>query len=876
MWLGSTVGTVVSWSDTQILATVTCNATSGTVRVQQSRVWSNSQAFTVSTPKIDTISPDNGLPGVTSVTITGSGFGAAQGTGQVWLGTLNGVVQSWTDTQVVAKVATGSASGYARILQGCVMSNAVAFTMNGLHITSISPTSGTPGASVTITGAGFGSAQGSGTVMVGSANGVNVTWTDTQITATVAATSLTGVVRVQQNGAWSNALGFTVPVAGGNTLVPNLLNLVVGDTRTLQALSATGQTQTGLTWTSSDPTTVSLSTEDPPLLTALAAGHVTITAGTATSDVTVSAGALSLGTVLWSNPGNGSGVYGIWPAVPSSSGVADVFAFQRDGTVQAVTSDGTTAWTVPVSEAPDWQGAIDFQGGIVVFDRSQDDGGITSITKLDGIDGHRYPAFTPEEHTWLPMERGIHPDGTIFVIERQDRGATTSVIGINPITGTKKFSVPLVGMGQTLESQTVAGDGYFYLAYRNSTIVSLNIVRDDLILLRVDSSGVYNNIPIQSWPDDLNRGVQVITNADQGVLVIWNSFWDHGMAMVTGTAVSLLDSPRGGDVSAALQRADGSYIGVSDDDSRSMIAFDAMGKLLWSVAGDYYPLIATADGGVIASDEFGAAITFDQNGNATGQLGDLPTYSWLWNAYEVGSVKQVKAWLSNVADSFGAFFGGNHSGNGTAAREKFAPLKSCPGAATPCPQEAIMSALGQLKVLLQSPCQECDNWVFSILPGKSKADFLKYLSRPPRFWDGTRSYAPANEALCPSGFWNQLNCQYGGGPVRNELGNSDAKSQTPVDQGKGAQIFFNPPQGICNVLVSQNPSPGDKGVMNQALLFHEALHGYTGLVDTGLQSIFKAKDPTIVVNLQNSANITDYLQDHVIPQGAFGARTCGN
>jgi hypothetical protein len=37
--------------------------------------------------------------------------------------------------------------------------------------------------------------------------------------------------------------------------------------------------------------------------------------------------------------------------VPSASGVADVFAFQNDGTVQAITSDGTTAWTADVSLA---------------------------------------------------------------------------------------------------------------------------------------------------------------------------------------------------------------------------------------------------------------------------------------------------------------------------------------------------------------------------------------------------------------------------------------------------------------------------------------------------------------------------------------------
>src|SRR4051812_48620631 len=91
-------------------------------------------------------------------------------------------------------------------------------------------------------------------------------------------------------------------------------------------------------------------------------------AGTASVDVTVSASStLPSGTVLWSNPGNGSGVDSIVPAVPSPTGVADVFAFQHDGTVHAITSDGATAWTADVSLAYGSQHVVpDFQGGLVV------------------------------------------------------------------------------------------------------------------------------------------------------------------------------------------------------------------------------------------------------------------------------------------------------------------------------------------------------------------------------------------------------------------------------------------------------------------------------------------------------------------------------
>ena len=99
MWLGSGPAAVVSWSDTQILATVAANAQSGNAQAQQGGAWSNTVTFTVITPTISSVTPNIGLPG-TAVTISGSGFGAAQGSGQVWLGTANGVVQSWSGTRI--------------------------------------------------------------------------------------------------------------------------------------------------------------------------------------------------------------------------------------------------------------------------------------------------------------------------------------------------------------------------------------------------------------------------------------------------------------------------------------------------------------------------------------------------------------------------------------------------------------------------------------------------------------------------------------------------------------------------------------------------------------------------------------------------------
>jgi hypothetical protein len=146
-------------TNTQIVATVAAISTSGTAQVQQGGILSNSVAFNVNVEALLNVSPASGVPG-TQVTISGSGFGATQGSGQVWLGTANGVAQSWSDTQVIAVVATGSTSGNAQVLQGSVWRNAVPFTVNSLNVTNVTPTSGGPGTSVTITGTGFGSSQG--------------------------------------------------------------------------------------------------------------------------------------------------------------------------------------------------------------------------------------------------------------------------------------------------------------------------------------------------------------------------------------------------------------------------------------------------------------------------------------------------------------------------------------------------------------------------------------------------------------------------------------------------------------------------------------------------------------------------------------------
>jgi DNA-binding beta-propeller fold protein YncE len=698
VWLGTTYGTVVSWSDTQIVATIASNSRSGTARVQRAGTWSGTVPFVVNTATISNVTPTSGLSG-TQVTIIGTGFGAQQGSGQVWLGTANGVVQSWSDTQVVALVAAGSASGNALILQNGVTSNSVPFTVSTPRITSVSPTSGPVGTSVTISGSGFGLNQGVGAVQVGSLNGQVMSWSDSQVVATVATGSLSGIIRVTQNAIQSNSKSFIVTPPGGSTLTmtPVTLNMMVGETHAIQALNSSNQPVTGLTWASSDTTVVSLSTADPPVLTAVAAGHVTITAGTASADVTVSSVPLAPGTVLWSNPINGAEVDDILPAVPSPTGVADVFAVSGR-TVYAITSDGATAWTADLSDFKNYPDLYpDFQGGLVAADPYK-------VVKLDGATGLRYPAYTAPNLCIL-HNIAIHPDGTIFANQQVcDYDRDVSVIGIDPTTGTLKFQVPVPhnggGGGYGL---IIAGDGFAYLTYSTSwntphTVPDPYYEDMRLGLLRISSSGTFDDLTLGEWYYPLyyawNCGPPyhpyscyvggtpvelptMITNADTGVLVAWyektGADWALRVANVTGSGVSIASGSQPPFSSPALlrldlQAQDGSFIGVTEENYTGIwyaFSMDAGGNLRWLLP-NITPYMATADGGFIGQqDSASPALKFDQYGNATGQIASWPTYSWK-GAYQAGSVNSMLPVFDAalIAQSYAAAPKGNLTGNG--------------------------------------------------------------------------------------------------------------------------------------------------------------------------------------------------------------------
>ena len=164
-------------------------------------------------PVLTSVTPTGGIPGVTQVTVTGSGFGTTQGNGFVQLGTQNGTVSSWSDSQIVATVSGTARSAVASVNQNGLYSNTMPFTISTPVIQGISPLSWIPGMQVTITGSGFGAAAGSGggVYFVGTGEyGTVVSWSDAQVVFTVPSGIGPGRVLVFQNGANSNSVPYTM------------------------------------------------------------------------------------------------------------------------------------------------------------------------------------------------------------------------------------------------------------------------------------------------------------------------------------------------------------------------------------------------------------------------------------------------------------------------------------------------------------------------------------------------------------------------------------------------------------------------------------------------------------------------------------------
>ncbi len=289
----------------------------------------------------------------------------------------------------------------------------------------------------------------------------------------------------------------TLAVPNSLQITPSGVNMVVGATQLFTAIDEKGRLRTDATWTVSNTAVATITTSSSPVLTALAAGQVTLTAnvgsGSAQMQVTISGlSSLPPGTPLWSAPAPGFSpqVQQIVQAVPTNIG-PDIYSFQvgPQSLLQAFTSDGRQLWQNSSTAAGCGPLVPDAMGGILVPR-------CTSLMDMDGQTG--VPVWQSGTQNDL-INFAIRPDGSVVALETEQDALnaegnpdTRRFLDVfDGSTGQLTLRIPLQQLVQThqepcqplnyvtleagpMSPVIVDGNGNIYLEYQtgNSTFVS--------------------------------------------------------------------------------------------------------------------------------------------------------------------------------------------------------------------------------------------------------------------------------------------------------------------------------------------------------------------------------------------------------------------
>ncbi len=204
-------GTPTSWSNTVIVVPVPTGSTTGPVVVTVGGFVSNGITFTV-TPLITSISPTSGMVGTVG-TVSGSNFGATQGTSTIKFNGTTVTPSSWSNASIVVSIPPGIWTSPGDLLVEVVVSNfvsnSVTFTLTP-GIAGVTPASGSVGTPVAISGSLFGLTQGTSTVALGGVTVTPTSWGATTILVQVPSAATAGPIVVTVNGLASNLFPFTV------------------------------------------------------------------------------------------------------------------------------------------------------------------------------------------------------------------------------------------------------------------------------------------------------------------------------------------------------------------------------------------------------------------------------------------------------------------------------------------------------------------------------------------------------------------------------------------------------------------------------------------------------------------------------------------
>jgi hypothetical protein len=699
------------------------------------------------------------------------------------------------------------------------------------------------------------------------------------------------------------ALTGTLPKPNSLQVTPGGVNILVGDTQQFTAVDDLGRPRSEASWTVSDTSIATITTNSSPILTAVAAGQVTLTSTvqgvSSQTQVTVST-SLASGAIRWSVPSaSGFAPLQIVQAVPTSTGPS-LYSVQSNGptsAVQAFTSDGQQMWqtVLPIVNAnsvPDG-----FGGLLLTIYNTCDNEDPMQIIDLDGPTGTPLWQVTGQSACTVdPPQLAIRSDGAVILAASGNTSGFPELTILDGRSG-QPISFPQIplstytdGFGDTLTGYTPIGpaivdsDGSTYVEYEVRTIIyPPKVVSAVVSLLKVSLDGSTTTTQLSSTSEDKNLFPgSIIPDGQGGVLATWSivpgPVWapppDHPYqaAHVSSGAASPYNMP----VPVAPQKVIAGVNGlpiylpmVLGENGTAFVSYglDALsfnltsGGVNWDyqtsqgISGIFY-----GNGGVVTLiDTQSNQIPIDASGNAgssiaLSSMGLLqPSWTGTWQgALGASGTASVSAALMDWGHSFWAAQGGSPSPSGASTELPwYPPLQSCPSAQTPCAGDAVWNAVKSLKTLTAGSCLACNTYVFGKL-GKSQQGFNALLNLPPLLSDGTRSYAPMNHVMCD--WWN-IFCPFGNVTVARYMTDheSSAISRTPSPNGIVTFVY---PGSVCVA----GTAPGT--LLNESLMFHEALHGYTGLIDSQLENMLNVSN----VDLYGSTAISYYLENKV-----FGA-----
>ena len=473
---GIAVGSYTSWSSTSIVVTVPTGATNGNVVVTVGTLSSTGVMFTISTagPTITMVSPNSGAPG-TVVTITGTNFGATQGTSTVTFGGTAAATTSWSATSIGVTVPVGATTGAVVVTVGGLASNEVSFTVPAPAITSLNPTSGLAGAAVTITGTNFGTTQGTSTVKFDGTTAAVTSWSNTSIAVTVPSGAATGNVVVTVGTQASNGVSFTVttpaptittlnPTSGavGSSVVITGTNF--GATQGASTVKFNGTTATTTAWSATSITAT--------VPTGATTGNVVVTVnGQASNGVafTVSTPAPVITSL---NPTSGLAGAAVTITGTNFGTTQGTSTVKFDGTTAAVTSWSNTsiAVTVPSGAAT---------GNVVVTVGTQASNGVSFTVTTPA------PTITTLNPTSGAVGSSVVITGTNFgatqgasTVKFNGTTATTTAWSATSITATVPTGATTGNVVVTVNGQ--ASNGVSFTVTSGSITVSISPKRAGL------------------------------------------------------------------------------------------------------------------------------------------------------------------------------------------------------------------------------------------------------------------------------------------------------------------------------------------------------------------------------------------------------------